>query len=219
MPPEKKDKIRINAPFEELFFAHTRILDIAKAQEANTEKERHLNVLVKLMDELFTELSPMVAEQYAQEIVTCGTIWTMFPKGMIAYSQHDNQDRLYQVTGTHFKPGKVPLHGFWYIECQFVQFDGNSYGMTRKEIAIPEFHGVKKISSLPIYPLGFHSDTTLEKQLEKRGQLVLRFQGTDYQEYAGTAKAADEDDEDEHDWQGEMKKYHVCNGRGSTDNN
>ena len=85
--------------------------------------------------------------------------------------------------------------------------------MITTKLRIPEFHGAQKITDLPVYPLGFHADSDLERRLAERGKRVLAFQDTSYQEYDGVAGGvrdaeADDDENDDRTYQSHIK-YHV----------
>jgi hypothetical protein len=54
---------------------------------------------------------------------------------------------------------------------------------------IKGFTGIQKISSLPVYPIGFHTDEGLEERLVARGRKVLEYQDIvhyDYQELSSS---------------------------------
>ena len=204
-----KGKLSIDRPFKELYFAHAKILDLVQQSNPDSEDRKHLDVLVETTNELLAEMTPTIVDLQTKKQISCGYLWTIFPKDIIIYSQVDNLDRLYQTIDIEFYPAKRPKLGEWVITCRFVQFDGTKFGMARRELIIPEFHGVRCICDLPMYPIGFHSETNLETILAERGKRALDFQEIIYASYDGVAKAANKDDEDEYDANEGLKTYHV----------
>lgn len=95
------------------------------------------------------------------------------------------------------------------VRCRYVRFDGVRFGTTRTTIHIHDFHGDRLVTDLPIYPLGFHADPKLEETLAERGLRALEYQGISYQQYDGSAKAVEEEDEEEYDARGELRSYRV----------
>ncbi|KAL8726957.1 MAG: hypothetical protein Q9166_006378 [cf. Caloplaca sp. 2 TL-2023] len=65
------------------------------------------------------------------------------------------------------------------------------------------------VKDLTLYPLGFHPNPRFEEKLIERGLRVLEYQETLYREYSGSAKAANDDDDDEYDTSGELKSHYV----------
>lgn len=198
--PADKTKVMINRPFKELYFAYPSISALAQRQNPHTDLGSHLNVLLKVMDELLSEMSQAIAALHAKKEISYEYLWTIFPKDIIVYSRADEQDRLYQVVEINRSSGS--------IYCQYVTFDGTIFGMARTALYINFFTGARAIADLSVYPLGLHPDPNLEKRLAERGRQVLDFQDVCYREYSGIGKTQwyPDDDGDEP----ETAKYHVC---------
>ena len=203
--PADKSKVRINTPFKELYFAYPSISDLAQRQHPHTDLESHLNVLLKVMDELLSDMSQAISALHTKKVISYEYLWTIFPKDIIVYSRVDDQDRLYQVVEINRWSGIVA--------CQYVRFDGTIFGMARTTLYIGRFDGARSISDLSVYPIGFHPDPNLEKRLAERGRRVLDFQDICYREYSGVGKAewySHDEEEEEEDDDLKTAKYHVC---------
>ena len=198
--PADKSNVTINHPFKELYFAYPSISALAQRQHRHTDLGSHLNVLLKVMDELLSEMSQAIYKLQTRKEISYEYLWTLFPKDIIVYSRVDDQDRLYQVTGITRSSGS--------IACQFVRFDGTIFGMSDTTLYNYYFTGARPISELSVYPIGFHPDPNLEKRLAERGRQVLDFQDVCYREYSGVGKAEWYDNDDDDYLQ--TAKYHVC---------
>ncbi|KAF8865079.1 P-loop containing nucleoside triphosphate hydrolase protein [Acephala macrosclerotiorum] len=186
----KKGKIQFSPPFNELYFAQPKIKEIQQQYAEGTDESAHLEKLMELMDKLFSETSSEVKDLREKRMISCPLIWTIFPKGILVYSRVRGHDRIYQVIDTSSDilttvDKKEVLVARWEITCRYVIFDGTRFGMATTTLKIPAFKGVKNISSLPVYPLGYHSDATLEQKLLERGERMLAFQDMSHWEYEG----------------------------------
>ena len=185
--------IAFHPPFQELYFAHTKIFDLAKRSEV--EERQHLDLLIRIMEELFEEIMPRVAQLHATKRITFSLIWTILPKDILLYSHVDGQDRIYQLNKATLTTDSV--YPLWHLQVRYIQFNGTRFGWATTYMTIPKFRGAKPISTLSIYPVGYHSDRSLEKRLLERGKKVLDFQDVRYRGYNGIAldTSGEEDDE------------------------
>lgn len=206
--PADKSKVKIKTPFKELYFAYPSISRLAHRQDLDTDLKSQLSVLLKVMDELLSDMSQAISALQRKKKISFEYLWTIFPKDIIVYSRVDDQDRLYQVVATNQYSG--------WIACQYVQFDGSIFGMTLTVLYIDRFDGARSISDLSVYPIGFHPDPNLEKRLAERGRQTLDFQDICYREYSGVGREksyADDDDDGYNDECAIITKYQVCANR------
>lgn len=74
-------------------------------------------------------------------------------------------------------------------KCRYVGFNGMTFGWSTTTILIKGFTGIRKISSLPVYPIGFHTDEGLEERLVARGRKVLEYQDIVHCDYQGLSSS------------------------------
>ena len=175
-------------PFHELYFAHSKIVHLQQQHNDQDITKKHLELLTKLMDELFGVTATEVSGLLDKKLICFDHIWAIFPRGITVYSNADGHDRLYQTTGIVLLPAtyQEPKRR-WRIKCRYVQFDGIDFGLSTTNHYITDFDGNQRISSLPVYPLGFHENPDLEARLMERGKRILDFQEMGYHEYNGIA--------------------------------
>lgn len=46
----------------------------------DSDEGQHLKMLINVVNELFMEIAPITAQLYADGMITCGYLWTIFPK-------------------------------------------------------------------------------------------------------------------------------------------
>lgn len=189
--PEDKDKIKIMAPFEALYFAHPKIVSLVQRKGPHARGREDLEALLGVMDDLFSGMSHKIARLQTEKRINWEYLWTLFPKDMIVYTRKNDHERLYQVV-------RVKSYSYTFnLECRFVQFDGVQFGMDDCTLSIDKFSGSRLINKLPVYPVGFHPDPNLEKHLAERGNRTLAFQDIAYREYSGVGISLNYDEEDE----------------------
>lgn len=194
-----KEKIKFESPFKDLYFAHPKIVQLSRNYHADSNERQHLDVLVEVMEGALSKTSAEVKNLLVRKTISFQYLWTLFPKDIIVYSREDNTDRLYQVVDVKYQDSsdKIP-ESFWMIECRYFAFDGINFGTRARTWPIYNFNNVQRISSLYVYPVGYHSDLKLEQRLAQRGESVLNFQDLSQCEYNGVAHTAygPEDDQD-----------------------
>ncbi|KAK5400932.1 hypothetical protein LTR06_011101 [Exophiala xenobiotica] len=74
------------------------------------------------------------------------------------------------------------------ISCRYLTHDGKCFGEATIPIKIPEFDGIKKITSLGAYPLKYHPEKQdVVEQLTERGRKFCSLTGTHLRQYEGQA--------------------------------
>jgi hypothetical protein len=177
---------KFQAPFHALYFAHDKIVQLLQESSILGETRTHLEMLTKLMDEMFANTSEVVSGLLEKRLIRFDLLWTIFPRGIMVYSYINEHDRLYEVISCTFLRGtfqdQTPK---WCIRCRYVQFDGTEFGFSTVDFSIESFDGNQKISSLFVYPLGFHGNCDVEARLIERGKRLLDFQGMSLHGYSG----------------------------------
>ncbi len=199
--PADKETMRFYHPFTELYFAYTRILELADEQNPQTEASTQMEVFVQVLKDLLGERFAKVATLQSMNQISYEYIWAIFPKDIIVYSRVNDSDRLFQVVNINWSVSSMQ------INCRFVQFNGVKFGTLSHSFHLSSFKGARLISDLHVYPIGFHPDPTLERKLLERGREVLDYQDTEYREYVGVHSPLNEDDDDREDVE---RYYSVC---------
>ncbi|KAL9041608.1 MAG: hypothetical protein Q9180_001169 [Flavoplaca navasiana] len=91
----KRQGLLMSSPFKELYFAHSKILNLVQQHEPGSFERTHLDVLAQTLNELFADVSREVTELNAEKRTSFEYLWTLFLKDIIVYSRVDGLDRLY----------------------------------------------------------------------------------------------------------------------------
>ena len=93
--PADKETVRFCHPFTELYFAYTRILEVADEQNPETEAGVQMEVFVQVLKDLLGERFAKVATLQSMNQISYEYIWAIFPKDIIVYSRVNDSDRLF----------------------------------------------------------------------------------------------------------------------------
>ncbi|KAG2060600.1 P-loop containing nucleoside triphosphate hydrolase protein [Suillus hirtellus] len=130
------------------------------------------------------------------ESITFDLLWTLFRHGTLVFNHHEftKQDRILQATRfeiTQTDKGIVAT-----IYCHVITDDGEHFGIAEQELLIPSFTGERKIQSLSVFPLSFHSnERDIRKFVAKRGRKFASLQCQTYGEISGMVACVVNDDD------------------------
>ena len=80
------------------------------------------------------------------------------------------------------------LGEYYLVEILYLDNDGKKYGMAEMDLQIKNFQGVKKITSLPVYPLKYHPNSDeMKARLVERGKKFAGMSGMHYKNHQGMA--------------------------------
>lgn len=125
--------------------------------------------------------------------ITFGLLWTLFRHGTLVFNRHEftEQDRILRVT--RFEIMQTNEGVFGAIHCHVITHDGEHFGIANQKLLIPSFDGERKIQSLPVFPISYHSDgSNIRKLAAKRGRKFASLQRQTYGEISGMAACVDE---------------------------
>ena len=187
----QKDKIEFKAPFRELYFAYPKIKHAGLRLPSMSDLHRHINVLVDTIDEIFSGTVKQLADLLSRATITFELLWTLFPKDQLVFRSDPRYRHAFQVAETEYHNASLKDATYFRIKCRSCMFDGTNFGYTYSQANVCKFDGVRRISSLNIYPLGFHSNRNLGNEYLLRGQKVIDVQDMTYCNYNGPATTID----------------------------
>ena len=177
----QKDKISLKAPFKELYFAYPKIKHANLGLPSMSDLHRHINVLIDTIDEIFSGTVKQMTDLLSRATITFELLWTLFPKDQLVCRSDPSYRHAFQVAETEYKYTRFR------IKCRSCMFDGTNFGCTDSYVDVDSFDGVRRISSLNVYPLGFHSNRNLDNEYLIRGQKIIDVQDMTYCDYNGPA--------------------------------
>lgn len=212
-------------PFRALWFCQDEITELYKKTESSDQRKTHLNVLVRLMDDMFQELRQRARHLKASGLVDYKNAWILFPKDSTVYSHGLNSEFLVKVDSTYYVTRSEG--DFLIIKGKIMAFNGEEFVWQDKLLAIKKFSGNKPVTELDSFPLEFHSEAAaIKTRCIRRGKKMLDYQGLTYCCYNGIALHHGQDTS-KHNVEGRVlidvmgyNKYHLAQGsRENQDDN
>ena len=179
----KTNFVEIYRPFQPLYFAWE---SLRKRQiEADPETRKHLNVLLKFMDDDLGETYQSFQELQSRGRISYDLIWALFPRGTHVVSSMFGYFQAFRVLAVG-KEDNSRRSFQWTVRCESVQFDGYEYGFTENTFALYHFHGTKDITSLEIVPWShLPNQQSMKRLFIERGRKALEYQNIHYLCYKG----------------------------------
>ncbi|SMQ44928.1 unnamed protein product [Zymoseptoria tritici ST99CH_3D7] len=152
----------------------------------------HAELLDNVLTKEFSDVLASINDMHDNGVVTYEHLWALLEPNSLIYTKHDSQDRAMHVKSCKY--GKDPMTNadYLYVTANFVDFDGQRFGMNRLTLKIAEFEGTQPITALPAYPLQYHEDSEqLQKSLIERGGRVEDFASPSFCQYSGVGWTLD----------------------------
>ncbi|KAG2060596.1 P-loop containing nucleoside triphosphate hydrolase protein [Suillus hirtellus] len=133
------------------------------------------------------------------ESITFDLLWTLFRHGTLVFSHHEFTEQDYILRATRFEIMRTNEGIFAAIHCHVITDDGKHFGIANQRLLIPSFEGERKIQSLSVFPLLYHSNgRNIRKIAAKRGRKFASLQSQTYGEISGMAACVDHHPMDDH---------------------
>lgn len=227
-PIVKKENVNLDVnetaefayPFRPLWFCQEDFYELWKNKPDGDQVKAYLQLLLKLMDEMFAEMRVKRRHLKASGLVDFRSAWTLFPRGATVYSEGLNSEFLAKVdTTSYIVEGNTT---YLVVKCQTIAFSGELFLWKDKTLVITQYEGNKIVKELAVYPIEFHSEPqVIEKRLIARGKKVLDLQGLEYRCYNALAlhRSQEKDCYEKHNVEGRIlidvvgyNKYHLAMG-------
>lgn len=224
-PIVKKENVHLDTnesasfshPFRALWFCQDDISALYKKTDSSDQLKTHLNVLHRLMDDMFTELRLRAKHLKASGLVDFKNAWILFPKDTAVYSYGLNSEFLLKVDSTYYitrQEGEYLI-----IKGKVMTFNGEEFVWQDKLLAIKKFQGNKPVAQLDSFPLEFHPEAAeIKARCIRRGKKMLDYQGLTYCCYDGIALHQGQEGS-KHNVEGRVlidamgyNKYHLAQG-------
>ncbi|KFA48751.1 hypothetical protein S40293_01540 [Stachybotrys chartarum IBT 40293] len=161
-----------------------------KAQKCLETKRQHLKVLIKYLDKDYAKVKESLYPMLDAGLITFELMWALWKPNTLAYTTtygSTDEPRAFRVEIGE-KQTSMMKGDYYFIDGKYFEFDGKRFGYGNLSEEISEFHGARKITSLPCYPLKYHkNEEKLRADLIERGKRFVELSGVNYKSYSGMA--------------------------------
>lgn len=181
--------IVIKEPYEALFQFRHEIREYAASPERTAVEAMHLKELVHFINVHLQKLEKEYNKYAPSGLTTFSLLWTHFrPETLVMY-QTDHFQECYRVSDCNMTPKNESCA----ITAWSWDYNGISFGPTRRTLHIPAFHGARKITELNVFPVDALPDVErreLSRQLIERGRKWRHSVDSSHRQYVGPAWVA-----------------------------
>lgn len=185
-------RLEFKAPFQPFVHRWHEFSAYRNRTDLDEKTKEHLEMLYKILKYEIGDKIEAFEDYMRNGVVTFDDLWMIFPPGGVVISPHGGPLSAFETEEIEYVETRCGV--FLKIRCNCVDYNGTEFGRYQEDISIPKFRGTKKITGLKAYPLNFHEDeNVLRELLTRRGQIFENLAGHHFREYHGTAITWDRD--------------------------
>ena len=174
------DRLEFEAPFEPFVHRWER-LENARQTEQDSEAKSHLELLWSTLEFQLRDTLKKKVDHTAHGVITIKSMWTIFEPGCYVFTVNDGREILLR-----FISGSYNRSGDYILECNYIDWDGERFGLEDATLEIPTFKGTTPIRGLLAFPVKYHqSEGELRQRLIARGKIFEAHKGYHYKRYEG----------------------------------
>lgn len=171
---DEHDIAKFAEPFKPLYFCYDKIFALRQQVTKDPIFQNHVELLTELIAELFGTARKKLRSLRQSQLINYELAWTYFPKDSILFCGAGDCERLFRILDTSYLCDSAGER--MEICCEHIVFTGVTFKWKTTTLEIPAFGGNVPITSLPHYPLEFHTDiNTLKARLVTRGRRSSTF--------------------------------------------
>ncbi|KAG1840607.1 P-loop containing nucleoside triphosphate hydrolase protein [Suillus subalutaceus] len=127
------------------------------------------------------------------ESITFDLLWTLFRYGTLVFNHHEFTEQDHILRFTRFEITLTNEGICAAIHCHVITHDGEHFRIANQRLLIPSFEGERKIQSLSVFPLLYHSNGPYIRELAaERGRRFASLQRQTYGEISGMTACVDD---------------------------
>lgn len=174
-----------SSPFQPFVYRWSRLVD-AVGNEEDLDTKSHLELLYKILE---GELSNQIKSRddlILNRVITYDACWMIFEPGITVFTVVDDYRTAFKLSRGNYL--KTRCGSAYSLECEVIDWDGESFGWDNTRINIGEFAGTTKITKLSAFPLEYHPAVRQVKEgLTRGGKTFESLHGYHYKSYQSIA--------------------------------
>lgn len=164
--------------------------DRKKAQKDQDLKAQELKLLLKYLREDFAEVREQLEPMLRDGIITYDLLWALWKPDTLAFTNaygDESESRVFKVD-IATRHVTLTTGDYYFVDGTYFEWNGKKFGQGALTEQIYSWQGTRKITSLPCYPLKYHSnEAKLREDLIERGKKFVSLRGVHYKSYSGMA--------------------------------
>ncbi|KAL8668776.1 MAG: hypothetical protein Q9168_006612 [Polycauliona sp. 1 TL-2023] len=179
------DRLTFKAPFRPLVHRWANLVS-ALEDEEDAEAKSHLDLFHRTMKEELQDDLKARDDYILNKVITWSTCWMIFEPGTTVFTVDDKENRALRLRSESYI--STQCGPAYCLDCEYVDWDGEHFGLASSRKLIYEFVGTRPITKLTAFPLKYHENLAeVKKELIDRGKLFETLSGYHYKHYKGVA--------------------------------
>jgi hypothetical protein len=178
-------RLTFHAPFAPFVHRWSQFSE-ARRTEEDSDTKAHLELFYKTLEIELKDAIKARDDFILNGVITWDTCWMIFEPGIIVFAERDGQKsavRLMSASNVQKRCGNS-----YRLSCEFVDWDGEDFGLESTSLDIWEYQGTREIISLSAFPLEYHpAIDEVKAELIQRGKAFENLRGYHYKQYEGIA--------------------------------
>ncbi|KAL8682481.1 MAG: hypothetical protein Q9186_001428 [Xanthomendoza sp. 1 TL-2023] len=179
------DRLTFKTPFKPLVHRWARLV-AALETEDDPEAKSHLDLFHRTMKEELQDDLKVRDDYILNKVITWSTCWMIFEPGTLVFPMEDKEKCALRLkSGSYIT---TQCGNAFSLECEYVDWDGERFGLGSTRKLIYEFLGTTAITKLTAFPLQYHGNLSeVKNELIERGRAFEGLSGYHYKHYKGVA--------------------------------
>ncbi|KAL8727171.1 MAG: hypothetical protein Q9166_006208 [cf. Caloplaca sp. 2 TL-2023] len=179
------DRLTFKAPFKPLVHRWVNLV-AALETEDDPDAKSHLNLFHWIMKQELQDDLKARDDYISNKVITFDTCWMIFEPGTAVFTIEDKEKRALRMKSSSYI--STQCGPAFALDCEYVDWDGEHFGLGGARKLIYDFLGTKAITKLTAFPLQYHESLAeVKKELIERGKLFEKLSGYHYKHYRGVA--------------------------------
>jgi len=172
-------RLEFSAPFAPFVHRWAEFVEYMQRKDLDPTEKEHLDILHGILKYEIGDSIKAFEDYVVNGVITFKHLWMIFQPGSVVLGALRGPLSAFELDEAEYMANQCG--NFLRIHCDCVDFGGKEFGRHKEKIDIPEFLGIKKITSLNAFPWAFHEDkVAVSASLIKRGELFEKLAGHQY---------------------------------------
>jgi hypothetical protein len=169
-------RLIFHAPFAPFVHRWKELTAYMDRPDLEAKTKEHLDLLLSVLKVQVGDVVQEYNDYVLNGVSTFDSLWTIFQPGSVVLSKFKGPLSAFELESTAYL--ETECGRFLRVQFDCVDWDGMKFGRYPERIAIPEFLGTRRITTLDVFPISF-----CETQEEIKEALIER--GKKFEELAG----------------------------------
>ncbi|OKL55245.1 hypothetical protein UA08_09489 [Talaromyces atroroseus] len=145
----------------------------------------HLSKLVQYLEETYASVIEQLKLLLESRKITWDVLWALLKPGSLVFATCPSTGLPRCIRYDYSEKKTIRGREILEINGRYLDYDGEIFGESTETLQIESFRGIKRIETLPVFPLKYHSDPKIWSRLVRNGRRFVSLIGSHHRQYSG----------------------------------